>query len=86
MKIILFTAIWCPSCLIMRPRYKELIKNDSQTTLEEVDFDDHPDLVKQFKIGNILPVAIVFNNQKKEIKRIVGEVSSKKLAVMWLEL
>ena len=26
MNIILVTAIWCPSCIIMRPRYQKLFE------------------------------------------------------------
>ena len=40
-KIVLVTAVWCTSCIIMRPRYLEVIKN-SNTVKEfnEYDFDD----------------------------------------------
>lgn len=77
-KIILFTAIWCPSCLIMRPRYQALV-TAFDYRLEEVDFDDNSHLVKAYNIGKTLPVAIIIDDQLQEIKRIIGEVSPKKL-------
>jgi len=70
----------------MRPRYKELIKDNLLVNLEEIDFDDNPQLVKQYAIGDVLPVAIIFSDDGQEIKRIVGEVTSKKLHIIWSSL
>ena len=62
----------------MRPRYQVLV-TELEYQLDEVDFDDNPDLVKAYKIGKTLPVAIIFDEKLQEIKRIIGEVSNKKL-------
>ena len=49
-KIVLVTAVWCTSCIIMRPRYLEVIKN-SNTVKEfnEYDFDDDEEIVDKIK-------------------------------------
>jgi len=78
-KIMLFTAVWCPSCLIMRPRYQTIVREHPDIQLEEYDFDESPALIKQCAVGKTLPVAILFDSQKKEIDRYVGEISLKKL-------
>ena len=39
MNIILVTAIWCPSCIIMRPRYQKLFEKFNLKCVE-LDFDD----------------------------------------------
>ena len=40
MKYIMISAIWCPSCIIMRPRYQKLLGN---IPFQELDFDDDED-------------------------------------------
>ncbi len=84
-KILFVTAVWCPACLLMRPRYQNWIKNETGWSLEELDFDENPVMVKQLNIGSTLPVAIVYD-QHAEIKRIVGEVSEKELGIIFTSL
>ena len=77
MNFILVTAIWCPSCIIMRPRYFELLKK-SNYPIKELDFDDDSDEVDKLNIGSTLPVLIV-RKDNLEIGRIIGEKSIKEL-------
>jgi len=79
-KIILITALWCPSCLIMRPRYQTLVSSRDDLIMEEFDYDENPQLIKEKKIGSTLPVAIIYDEQGIEISRFIGEISLKKLA------
>ncbi len=76
MKILVFNAIWCPSCLVMRPFFKKLQK-EYNFELEEIDYDTSNE-IKKWDIGDILPVAIILKNNQ-EIKRIIGEKSKKQL-------
>lgn len=78
-KIVLVTAVWFTSCIIMRPRYLEVIKN-SNTVKEfnEYDFDDDEEIVDKLKIGNKLPVAIIYDGEE-EVSRIIGEKSINEL-------
>lgn len=78
-KILLITAVWCPSCLIMRPRYQTLTREFDKISLEEIDFDENPSLIKQHHIGHVLPTAIIFDETGQELTRFIGEVSMKKL-------
>ena len=77
MKVIMITAIWCPSCIIMRSRYDELLKHYNITKIE-YDFDDDTDMIAPFKIGSILPV-VIFMKDDEEVLRIIGEKSKKEL-------
>jgi len=77
MTIVMITAIWCPSCIIMRSRYDDLLKNWNMTKIE-YDFDDDTDLIKPYKIGSILPV-VIFIKDDEEILRVIGEKSKKEL-------
>lgn len=77
-KLLFITAIWCPTCLLMRPRFKEWIGNHPNWSFEELDYDDQQVQIRPYRIGTTLPVAI-FIDQGIEVKRIIGEISSKKL-------
>ena len=77
MKVVLITAIWCPSCIIMRPRYYQYFKN-LNIEINELDFDDDEKEIEKYKIGRTLPVCIVLNGEEEVIK-IIGEKSEKEL-------
>ncbi len=72
MKILRISAIWCPSCIIMRPIYDEIVK-EYNLEFEELDFDFDEERVEPLEVGNTLPVAIIYDNENKELKRICGE-------------
>jgi|GEM_PF-211768 len=78
MKIILVTAIWCPSCLIMRPRYAAIIKKIPSAIFTEMDYDTDAASIEAFHIGKILPVAIG-QMDGREVFRLIGEKSMKEL-------
>lgn len=75
MKIIRISAIWCSSCIIMKSRFNELIKNYD---IEVVDLDYDMDLIDDYNVGNILPVYIKVNNDK-EVNRLIGEHSKEEI-------
>lgn len=74
MKIIRVSAIWCSSCIITHKIWEELKEKYPSYEYIEYDYDDDEDKVKEYNIGNILPVIIILKDDK-EIKRIVGEKS-----------
>ena len=61
MKILRISAIWCPSCIIMRPIYDEIVKEYNLES-EELDFDFDEERVESLEVGNTLPVAIFYYN------------------------
>lgn len=70
MKAIEITAIWCPSCLVMRPIYEKIYeKYNLDVTKLDYDTDD----IKEYNVGNILPVLIIND------KRFIGEVKIKEI-------
>jgi hypothetical protein len=64
----------------MRPRYQTIVSSHDDLTIEEFDYDENPQLIKEKKIGSTLPVAIIYDEQGIEISRFIGEISLKKLA------
>jgi len=71
MKLISITAVWCPACLIMRPKI-EKIKKEFDIEYIDYDFDIDEEVINDLNVGNILPVFIMMDGNK-EIKRLVGE-------------
>lgn len=77
MNIVLVTAIWCPSCIIMRPRYQKIIK-EMNIPYKEIDFDEDEQEVNSLRIGKTLPVCIIYKNNEEK-QRIIGEKSEKEI-------
>lgn len=73
MKIIKFGAVWCPGCLVMRPVWKEVLKDYSNLDITEYDYDMDEELVEKYNVGDKLPVVIMLDDNGKEIKRLIGE-------------
>ncbi len=84
MKLIKISSVWCPSCLIMQPRYAE-IEKAYNFDMVEYDYDMDSDIVESYKIGDILPVVIVVDNDQ-ELLRIIGEKSKKELEKIFKDL
>ena len=77
MKLIKFSALWCPSCLIMNGRVNKIV-DEYNLEYIEYDYDIDEEKVEEYKVGDILPVIIIENNAK-EVIRIIGEKSEKEL-------
>ncbi len=67
-KLIVISAVWCPSCLILKKNLKKL-KEEYQIDYEMLDYDFDEEEVKKYQVGDKLPVIIIDNN------RLIGEKS-----------
>ena len=65
-KIIVISAVWCPSCLILKKNLKKL-KDEFNIDYEIYDYDFDEDKVSEYNVGDVLPVIIY------EDKRLIGE-------------
>ena len=74
MKVIKIGAVWCPGCLIMKPRWAEIEKENSWLQTQYFDFDNDKEEVGKYNIGDNLPVFIFLDKEGKEIKRMIGEI------------
>jgi len=72
MKIVKISAIWCGACLIMNKVWNKL--KDKDIELIELDYDMDEEEVKKYNPGDVLPVFIVFDDDK-EVLRLTGEFS-----------
>ena len=77
MKIVRISSTWCVSCIVMNKLWKNL--KEEYPDFEYVEYDyDLDEEAKNYNVGNILPVIIIYKNNE-EIKRIIGEKSKKEL-------
>ena len=72
MKIVKISAIWCGACLIMNKVWNKL--KDKDIELIELDYDMDEEEVKKYNPGEVLPVFIVYSDDK-ELLRLTGEFS-----------
>lgn len=75
MKIIRIGAVWCSSCLIMKSRFNDLLK-DKDMEIIEYDYDNATDIMNKYGIDtDILPIYIREDNSKC----IIGEKNKKEI-------
>lgn len=79
MKILKFGAKWCPGCLVMKPRFKEIEANNPWLKTKYYDFDVAKDMVEKYNINEVLPTFVFLDKNDKEFLRLQGEVEKKKI-------
>lgn len=72
MKIIKINAIWCSACISMHKIWDKIEKTYPEIEIVSYDYDMDEDEVKEYNVGETLPVAI-FYKQNIEIARLNGE-------------
>lgn len=72
-KLIIISAMWCPSCLILKKDLKRL-KEDYHIEYQMLDYDLDEDEVGKYNIGDKLPV-IIYND-----KKLIGEKKYQEIA------
>ncbi len=77
--IIRISAMWCSSCIIMKSRFNDVIK-EYNLEVQDYDYDLDEEKIKEYNIGEILPVYIKIEDNK-EVKRLVGEHSKEELRI-----
>lgn len=70
-KILVVSAVWCPSCLILNKHLKKL-NEDIDIEITKLDYDLDEDIVEEYNVGEKLPVVIFLDNDK-EVNRLIGE-------------
>lgn len=81
MKIVRISAVWCPSCLIMRPRFDEVLRGypSIKSNAYDIDLDEE---AAGYNVGNILPVFIILDDNNVELGRLIGEQKKEVLIKM----
>ncbi|MDD2490191.1 MAG: thioredoxin family protein [Bacilli bacterium] len=79
MKVLKFGAVWCPGCLIMKPRWAEIESELPWLNTIYFDYDKDKEAVEKWEVKDVLPVFIFVDSNNKEITRLIGEFPKKKL-------
>lgn len=66
-KITVISAVWCPSCLILKKNLKKLQEEYKDIEIEMLDYDFDEEEVAKYNVGEKLPVIIFGEN------RLIGE-------------
>jgi thiol-disulfide isomerase/thioredoxin len=73
MKVLKFGAIWCPGCVVMKPRWGEIEKENPWLETQFFDADESPDEMEKWEVKDI-PEFIFLDKEGKEIERMKGEI------------
>ena len=80
MKIIKVGAVWCNGCLVMKPRWQEIEKENPWLNTEYFDFDKDKEIVNKYNIKDgKLPVFIFLDKKNSEFLRLNGEIEKQEL-------
>ena len=71
-EIIVISAVWCPSCLILNKHLKKLKEEYPNVLIYKLDYDLDEEEVSKYNISKKLPV-IIIKDDEKEIDRLIGE-------------
>jgi thiol-disulfide isomerase/thioredoxin len=81
MKLIRIGAMWCSGCLLTNKNLKKLKEEYSDIEIVELDVDMDEEECLKYNYGDTLPV-LIFEEDNKEIKRLVGEKEYKELKMV----
>jgi len=80
MKVLKIGAVWCNGCLVMRPRWAEIEKENPWLQTQYFDFDRDKGIVEKYKIeSGRLPIFIFLDKEGKEMLRLDGEIEKEEL-------
>ena len=74
MKVIKVGAVWCATCLAMKPAWQKVEQQLPWLETEYFDFDQDQEKIKSYRIeSDQVPVFVFLDKEGKEIKRLTGE-------------
>lgn len=79
MKVLKFGAVWCPGCLVMKPRWKEIETENLWLKNEYYEYDEAKEMAEKYHIDKNLPVFVFLDKEGNEFLRLSGEVEKEKL-------
>ena len=78
MKVIKIGAVWCPGCVIMKPRWEEIEKEMPELETEYFDADESKEILEKYEVKN-LPTFIFLDKNENVILKMENEVSKEDL-------
>ncbi|MCR5483535.1 MAG: thioredoxin family protein [Bacilli bacterium] len=85
MKFVKITASWCLSCILMKSKIESFESRFADgVEIINLDADQNKEEIKNYNVGEKLPVYIIFNGDK-EVARLIGEKGNKDLEKFFIE-
>lgn len=78
MKVIKIGAVWCPGCVIMKPRWEEIEKEIPELETEYFDADENKEILEKYEVKN-LPTFIFLDKDENVILKMDGEIDKEEL-------
>ena len=73
MKVLTFGAVWCPDCLIMKPIWDEIEKENTWVNRKYYDIDKDSEMWKKYKSEEI-PLFVFLDRDGNELERMQGDI------------
>ena len=85
MKFVKITASWCLSCILMKSKIESFESRFIDgVEIINLDADNDKEEIKNYNVGEKLPVYIIFNGDT-EVARLIGEKGNKDLEKFFVE-
>ena len=78
MKIIKIGALWCPTCIIMKSKLKELAMSRPRLIVNFVDIDESPEIKQRYAIEDV-PTIIVLDDADNVVEKFQGATALDRL-------
>ena len=78
MKVLKFGAIWCSGCLVMKPRWEKIERENPWLQTEYFDVDENKDLVEKYELQKF-PAFVFLDKTGETLQKISGEFPEKYL-------
>lgn len=75
--MISFTAVWCPSCIVMKNRLEKIKTELPWFEWLDYNFDIDKTMLEKYAIGRDIPVFVFFDQAGNEFHRMQGEIDRK---------
>jgi len=79
MKVIKIGAVWCSGCMIMKPLWEEIEKENPWLKTEYYDYDENEEIAQKYDVNDRLPVFVFLDKNDDEILRLMGEKSKEEI-------
>ena len=80
MKVIKIGAEWCNGCIVMRPRWQKIERENPWLETEYYDYDADKEIVERYGLEEgTLPTFIFLDKNDAELTRIHGEIPEKEI-------
>jgi len=79
MKVLKFGAVWCVSCIVMKPIWEKIEAEMPELKTEYFDIDENAEEAKKWGVTDEIPMFIFLDKNSNEFARKKGQISKEEL-------